>query len=75
MDAAEFDPLLQRAHALADAYLQSLGERHVGPRAGRDAMRAALHAPLPLRGDDPAAVLDLLAAQAERGMSACGSPR
>jgi glutamate/tyrosine decarboxylase-like PLP-dependent enzyme len=75
MDAAEFDPLLQRAHALADAYLQSLGERHVGPRAGRDALRAALNAPLPLRGDDHAAVLDLLAAQAERGMSACGSPR
>lgn len=75
MVAAPFDPLLDRAHALAETYLHSLPDRHVGPRAGRDALRAALGGTLPSAGEPGEAVLELLAAQAERGMSACGSPR
>lgn len=73
--ATDFAPLLQRAHALANAYLASLPERHVGPRAGRDELIAALGGPLAREGEADTAVLELLAAQAERGMSACGSPR
>lgn len=73
--AADFAPLLQRVHALADAYLAGLPERHVGPRAGRDEMIGALGAPLAREGEPDVAVIDLLASQAERGMSACGSPR
>jgi glutamate/tyrosine decarboxylase-like PLP-dependent enzyme len=75
MAADGFDPLLDRAHAIANAYLRSLPERHVGPRAGRDELIEALGAPLPREGEPGAAVLDLLAGQAERGMSGCGSPR
>ena len=75
MPAAEFDPLLDRARVLADAYLRSLPERHVGPRAGRDELLEALGTPLSQHGEPGERVLDLLAAQAERGMSACGSPR
>ena len=75
MTIADFDPLLDQARALAGTYLRSLPDRHVGPRAGRDALLAALRSPLPPRGEPDADVLDLLAAQAELGMSACGSPR
>ncbi|MFD0738497.1 pyridoxal phosphate-dependent decarboxylase family protein [Lysobacter koreensis] len=70
-----FDPLLDRAHAHASGFLRDLPQRFVGARAGRDEMLAALDAPLPPRGEDPAAVIDLLARHAERGASACASPR
>ena len=71
----DFDPLLARAHAHASEFLHDLPRRFVGARAGRAEMLAALDAPLPQSGEDPAAVLDLLAAQAERGASACAAPR
>jgi len=71
----DFDPLLARAHAHASEFLHGLPGRFVGARAGRAEMLAALDAPLPQGGEDPAAVLDLLAAQAERGASACAAPR
>lgn len=71
----DFDPLLARAHAHATDFLHGLPERFVGARAGREEMLAALDVPLPESGEDPAAVLDLLAAQAERGASACAAPR
>jgi len=72
---SDFDPLLDRVHAHARQYLHKLPQQHVGPRAGREAMMAALDAPLSGAGEDPAAVLDLLAAQAAHGNSACASPR
>lgn len=75
MTFADFDPLLLRAHAHASDFLHDLPGRFVGARAGRAEMLAALDAPLPQFGEDPAAVLDLLAAQAERGASACAAPR
>jgi glutamate/tyrosine decarboxylase-like PLP-dependent enzyme len=75
MSAASFDPLLARAHALAETYLHSLPDRHVGPRSGRDELLGALGGALSSEGEPGDSVLELLAAQAERGMSACGSPR
>ena len=71
----DFDPLLARAQAHASAFLRDLPGRFVGARAGRDELIAALDAPLSAHGEDAAAVLDLLAAQAERGASACAAPR
>ena len=70
-----YAPLLDRARAHAADYLRALPERHVGPRASRDELLARLRAPLTAAGEDGGHVLDLLAAQAERGASACGSPR
>lgn len=75
MNFEDFDPLLERAHAHAGTFLHGLPRRFVGARAGRDEMMAALDAPLSQHGEDPAAVLDLLARNAERGASACAAPR
>jgi glutamate/tyrosine decarboxylase-like PLP-dependent enzyme len=75
MTTDAFDPLLARAHAHAGTFLRDLPQRFVGARAGRDEMMAAVDAPLPQHGDDPAAVIDLLAGTAGRGASACAAPR
>jgi glutamate/tyrosine decarboxylase-like PLP-dependent enzyme len=69
------EPLLERVHRHAVEFLRALPERHVGARATRDELLAALRAPLGDRGDDPAAVIDLLAAQGDRGAIACAGPR
>jgi glutamate/tyrosine decarboxylase-like PLP-dependent enzyme len=71
----DFEQLLNRAHALAGAFLRDLPDRFVGARAGREELMAALDRPLSRGGEDAAAVLDLLAAQAERGATACAAPR
>jgi glutamate/tyrosine decarboxylase-like PLP-dependent enzyme len=70
-----FEPLLQRAQQHALDYLRALPDRTVAASASREELLAALQAPLPKQGEPPAAVLDLLAAQAGRGTSACASPR
>lgn len=75
MATDHFDPLLERAHAHASDYLRDQPDRHVGARATRDELLSALQAPLTQRGEDGGAVIDLLASQAGRGTSACGSPR
>src|SRR5687768_13562188 len=75
MSTDAFDPLLARAHAHASAFLRELPQRFVGARADRDEMIAAFDAPLPEHGEDAAAVIDLLAQQADRGASACAAPR
>ena len=75
MSIEDFDPLLARAHAHASDFLRELPQRFVGARADRDEMVAALDAPLPQRGEDAGGVIDLLAAQADRGASACAAPR
>lgn len=75
MKFEDFDPLLARAHVHASDFLRELPQRFVGARAGREEMMAAFDAPLPARGEDAAAVLDLLAARAPRGTSACAAPR
>jgi glutamate/tyrosine decarboxylase-like PLP-dependent enzyme len=71
----EFGPLLDRAHAHASAYLRRQPDRHVGARADRGELLSALRVPLALRGEAGEAVIDLLAAQAEHGAIASGSPR
>src|SRR5690606_33120695 len=75
MKQEEFASLLARAHAHANEFLEDLPERFVGARASRQDMLAALDGPLTQGGEDEAAVLDLLAAQAGRGASACAAPR
>ena len=70
-----FASCLDRARLHADEYLCELPERHVGARATRDELLAALRAPLSDAGEAGDAVLDLLAAQAPRGTAACASPR
>ena len=75
MSTDPFELLLDRAHAHASDFLRELPRRFVGARAGREEMMAALDAPLSQRGEDPGAVIDLLAQQARRGASACAAPR
>ena len=75
MHRTPFGPLLERTQAHAVAWLDAQPERHVGARAGREELLAALRAPLPAQGEAEAAVIDLLAAQAARGAVASGSPR
>ena len=75
MTTGHFDALLDRAHAHALDYLRGQPDRHVGARADRDELLAALGTPLTEHGEGAQAVLDLLAAQGERGAVASGSPR
>jgi len=75
MATDNFGPLLDQAHAHASDYLRRQLDRHVGARASREELLSALRAPLTKRGEEGGSVIDLLAAQAERGLSACGSPR
>ena len=75
MTADNFDALLERAHAHASGYLYLQPDRHVGARASREELLAALQAPLTQQGEPGAAVLDLLASQGGRGAVASGSPR
>jgi glutamate/tyrosine decarboxylase-like PLP-dependent enzyme len=75
MSPSDPDALLQRAHAHAADYLNRQPGRHVGARATRAELMAALRNPLHAQGEDPGAVIDLLAAQAGRGAVATGSPR
>lgn len=69
------EALLERVHQHALAFLRSLPERHVGARATRDELLAALRVPLSDRGEDPAVVIDALAGQGDRGAVACAGPR
>ena len=75
LEPSSFERCLDRAHAHASEFLRQLPDRHVGARASRAELLSALRGPLTQSGEDGGAVLDLLAAQAERGASACGSPR
>ena len=71
----KFVSLLDRAHAHASGYLRGQPGRHVGARADRGELLSALHVPLARHGEAGEEVIDLLAAQAERGAIASGSPR
>ncbi len=64
------DDVLDRAHELARAYLQGLGERHVGG-ADPDGLRR----PLTEAGESPVDVLEQLAADADPGLVASAGPR
>jgi len=67
--------LLDLARERANAFLDELPDRHVGPRATRDELVAALKVPLTDDGENPAAVIDALANGADRGLIGCAGPR
>ena len=69
------EALLDRVHAHAAAYLRSMPDRHVGARATREELIAALRVPLSDGGEDPAEIIEALAAEGERGTMACPGPR
>jgi glutamate/tyrosine decarboxylase-like PLP-dependent enzyme len=67
--------MIERALHRAQAFLDSLPERPVGPPADPGALRAALGVELTEEGVDPAVVIDELAAAAEPGIVASAGPR
>ncbi len=67
--------LLGRTAKLAAGYLDSLPERPVGLPVGVEEMRAALGGELPEAGEEPIAVVERLAAAADRGVMASSGPR
>ena len=69
------ESLLTRARDHALEFLRALPERHVGARATREELLSALRVPLARDGEDAGTVLDLLAAQGDRGAPACAGPR
>src|SRR5215813_8096677 len=70
-----FSPLLDRALAHARSWISSLDKRPVRPTASLDALTEAFGGELPEEGQDPAAVLDLLASAGEPGLMATAGPR
>jgi glutamate/tyrosine decarboxylase-like PLP-dependent enzyme len=67
-DSAE--AALERARVHAGAFLDTLGDRPVWPRATYDEMLASLGGPLPSGATDPASVIDELATAADPGIVA-----
>ena len=67
MTAHDLSPL-DRAHAHARAFLESLDSRPVAARAGIEELRSRLLRPLPQEGCDPAEVVDELAMAADPGL-------
>lgn len=72
---SERSAALEAAAREARRYLASLDERHVGARAGAAEVRRRLGTTLPERGEDPAAVVEALAAGVEPGLVATAGPR
>ncbi|RXZ48098.1 pyridoxal-dependent decarboxylase, partial [Agromyces binzhouensis] len=69
------DDLLGLAHRHAAAWLDTLPERPIPPRAGVEEVMDALGRELPEHGERADAVIDRLAEAAEPGLIAIGSPR
>jgi glutamate/tyrosine decarboxylase-like PLP-dependent enzyme len=67
--------LFEAASRLAIAYLDRVGDRHVGGHASRAELAAALGGPLPERGTDGVAVLEQLSAAVDAGLVATPGPR
>jgi glutamate/tyrosine decarboxylase-like PLP-dependent enzyme len=67
--------LLGRTARLAAEYLESLPDRPVGPPVPVEELRAAFGGDLPAKGTDPEAVIERLAAIADRGIMASSGPR
>ena len=76
-DEAGTGDLLRATAERAIAYRAGLGDRRVGARPGLTAaeLRARLGGPLPEGGEDPASVVDRLAANVDDGLVAMSSPR
>jgi glutamate/tyrosine decarboxylase-like PLP-dependent enzyme len=73
MDITE--ALANRAVTHAHDYLASIRERTVRATLGGDQLREMLGGPLPVRGEDPTAVIDMLAAAGRTGTVASQGPR
>jgi glutamate/tyrosine decarboxylase-like PLP-dependent enzyme len=67
--------LLARTAELAADHLETIGDRHAGPIAGFDELRAALGGPLPAAGVPAAEVVEELARGAAPGLVASPGPR
>jgi glutamate/tyrosine decarboxylase-like PLP-dependent enzyme len=74
-EGGSYDKALSRADAHARAWLDSVGERPVGPRATADELLAGFGGPLPEQPTAPEDVVDLLATLADRGLMAMQSGR
>src|SRR6185312_9254394 len=66
---------LSAAAQHARDFLDGLDDRPVAARVDAEAVRDVLGGPLPEHGEDPAAVIDALAAGAEPGLVATAGPR
>ena len=66
---------LRAAAAHAEAFLATVDERPVAAHADAAAVRGVLGGPLPEHGEDPATVIDALAAGAVPGVVATAGPR
>jgi glutamate/tyrosine decarboxylase-like PLP-dependent enzyme len=67
--------LLARTAEIAAAFLDGVGERPVRARATRAELLTSLGGPLPDAGEDPKAVLEQLARDAEPGVVGIAGPR
>jgi len=70
MDDSGIGATLDAAHRAALAFLETVDERPVWPRATLDDMLAVFGGPLADEGADPAAVIEEIAAQADPGLVA-----
>ena len=67
--------VLSRAHEIAQRYLDTVADRHVGGTATRAALVEALGGPLPEKPSDPLNVIDELVEHADAGIVASAGPR
>src|SRR5450432_1383910 len=75
VQSKNYEEALARAAEHARDWLDSVGDRPVGPRVTADEMAIAFEGALPSRGIDPVDVVDELAAKADPGLMAIGSGR
>lgn len=71
----DYARLIERAHEIASAYLDSLPDRHVNARETADVLMERFGGALPEEPQDPVAVIDALVRDAERGLVASAGPR
>jgi glutamate/tyrosine decarboxylase-like PLP-dependent enzyme len=69
------DAALERAADIAREFLAGLPDRPVAPTVALDELRRRFGGPLPAAGEEPVAVVDALAANAEGGLVASAGPR
>jgi glutamate/tyrosine decarboxylase-like PLP-dependent enzyme len=67
--------VLRETAERAIAYLDGVGERHVGATQDAEAIAARLRVPLPEAAEDPAAVVGRLATDVDPGLVASAGPR
>ena len=70
-----YDRVLERAHLHARHFLTTIDRRHVGTKATREGLTAALGGPLGEDPADPADVIDRLVTNGDAGIVADAGPR